>query len=124
MGTQFSWFYDVLTVALIVGFLYVGGKRGFIRSVILIAGYVISFILAFAISKSAAPVIYEKFVQPRIVSAIEKNIEKVDITTEIKKALGLDTLEIDIPKEELISFIKVLHKMADNIDSLSLNNEQ
>ena len=60
----------------------------------------------------------------------QKMIHLTEKAVEVKEAItkiaieSTDHIIKDIPKEELISFIKVLHKMADNIDSLSLNNEQ
>ena len=60
----------------------------------------------------------------------QKMIHLTEKAVEVKEAITKIALEStdhiikDIPKDELISFIKVLHKMADNIDSLSLNNEQ
>ena len=101
MGIQFAWFFDVVVVALLLAFLYIGGKRGFIRSVIMIAGYIISFILAFFISSTASPMIYEKYVQKNVVTMVEHNINNIDIAGEVQKSLGLESMGITVDKQEI-----------------------
>lgn len=105
MGTEFSWFYDAVTAALLLVFIYVGGKRGFIRSFIMIAGYLLSFAAAYFISDTATPVVYEKFAQDKIVSIIEDKIENINITSEVKNALDLDALGITVQDEEIRGLI-------------------
>lgn len=101
LGIQFAWFFDAVLVALLLISLYIGGKRGFIRSVLMIAGYILSFAAAYFVSTTAAPIIYEKFAQEKIVSVIETNIGNINVTGEIKNALGLDEMGITVEDEEI-----------------------
>lgn len=106
MGTQFAWFYDVAAAAILLICLYAGGKRGFLRSIILIAGYFLSFAAAYSISDSASPALYEKFVQPKVISIIQDKIENINVTGEVKKALGLESMGITVEDEEINSLIR------------------
>ena len=103
--TQFEWFYDVAVAALLLIFLYVGGKRGFIRSVLMLVGYIVSFAAASFVSSVATPILYEKFAQDKIVSIIEGNIENINIMNELKSVLGLDKLGITVQDEEINSLL-------------------
>lgn len=105
MGTQFAWFYDAVAAALLLIFLYAGGKRGLIRSVLMVIGYILAVFAAQFVSKTAAPILYEKFAQEKIVSIIEENIENINITNEIKKVLGFETLGITVEDEEIKNII-------------------
>lgn len=60
----------------------------------------------------------------------QKMIHLTEKAIEVKEAITKIALDStnqiikDIPSSELINFVKVLHKMAENIDSLSSNNER
>lgn len=60
----------------------------------------------------------------------QKMIHLTEKAIEVKEAITKIALDStnqiikDIPSSELINFVKVLHKMAENIDSLSSKNER
>lgn len=88
MGTEFVWFFDIAVVAILLIFLYSGGKRGFLRSIILIAGYFISFFVAFSLSGKLAPPIYDGFARPLVISSIEKKLDSIDIAEELQRSIN------------------------------------
>ena len=88
MNNNYSWFFDVFTAAILLFYLYTGGKRGFVKSILFIAGYLVSFVLAFFISGSASPVIYDDFIKPKVISTVEKELDQMDITSEIQRTLN------------------------------------
>jgi uncharacterized membrane protein required for colicin V production len=106
LGSQFAWFFDAVTGALILIFIYVGGKRGFVRSFLMIAGYFLSLVAAYYVSRAAAPVIYDKLLSERIVSAIEEKIENINVADEVKKALNLESMGVTLEDEEVKSVVE------------------
>ncbi len=106
MGSQFAWFFDAFTVALILIFMYVGGKRGFIRSFLMIAGYFLSLVAAYYVSRATAPIIYDKLLSERIVSSIEGKIENINVADEVKKALNLEGSGVTLEDEEVKSVVE------------------
>lgn len=101
MGTQFAWYYDVVVAAIILIFIYIGGKRGFVKSVALILGYIAAFLLSYFVSAISAPIIYEHALQPKITEIITERIDNIDIVGELKKALNSEELGITFESDEL-----------------------
>ena len=79
MGTDFFWFYDVILAAILIGMLFVGAKKGFVRMVLNLAAFVASFVIALMISNGVSGWIYDSF--------ISKPLEQ-SISTSINDALG------------------------------------
>jgi len=67
MGTQFSWFYDILLVAILLGVTYGCTRKGFAAGVINFVGTLLGFALALFVSGPAAAQIYDNFISPGIV---------------------------------------------------------
>lgn len=106
MGTQFAWYYDVVVAAILLIFLYIGGKRGFLKSFVLIAGYIAAFLLSYFVSSIASPIIYEHTLQPKITEIITEKIDNIDILGELKKSLDSEELGITFENDELSAVIK------------------
>jgi len=77
MGTEFWWFYDVMTVAIVVGIVYKCTRKGFMSSIAGFIGTAVSFIAALLISGSLAGTVYDNFVYEGIA-------EKINFTSESK----------------------------------------
>ncbi len=67
---------DVIIIAIIAISVIVSAKFGFVRTVIEVVGFICVFYLAFSVSKPIANYIYEKSVEPSIVSSAEESIGK------------------------------------------------
>lgn len=85
MGTHLFWFYDAVVVALLLLNIYSGGKRGFLKSVVLILGFAASVLTAWIVSSAAAPAVYENFIQEKTTVLIEEQLKDIDIAGDLKK---------------------------------------
>lgn len=85
MGTQLFWFYDAVVVALLLINIYSGGKRGFLKSVVLILGFAASVLVSWIVSSAAAPAVYENFIQEKTTVLIEERLKDVNIAGDLKK---------------------------------------
>jgi uncharacterized membrane protein required for colicin V production len=96
MGTDFFWFYDVILAAILIGMLFVGVKRGFVRMVLNLAAFVASFVVALLISDGVSTWVYDSF--------ISKPLEQ-SISTSINDALGDNVVtqlgKIDMDKAKI-----------------------
>lgn len=75
MGTQFWWFYDAAAAAIMLVCIFLGGKKGFMKSVFSAAGCILAAVIAFAVSGTAAESIYKGTIQDSNAKKIERNIE-------------------------------------------------
>ncbi|MBE6879595.1 MAG: CvpA family protein [Ruminococcaceae bacterium] len=79
MGTEFFWFYDVILIAVVIGMIFLGVKRGFVRMLLSLVSVAVAFVAALIISDSVSSWIYESFV--------EQNL-KTSITDTVNDAIG------------------------------------
>lgn len=79
MGTQFGWFYDVMTVAVVIGVIYKCARKGFMSSLAGFIGTVLSFVLALCLSGMLAEYVYDSVVYDGVA-------EKINYTAENQKS--------------------------------------
>lgn len=121
MGTEFAWFYDVALVGVIIAFIYIGGKRGFLRTIIMLVGYIIAIIGGSLISKEISPIIYKNYLQEKTQKVVEKNIEDINIKEIIRKILKEQNVNIEIPDSDIDKIIKENDDLAEGFSSYAAN---
>lgn len=96
MGTEFFWFYDVILAAILIGMMFIGAKKGFVRMVLRLCAFAASFVIALMISNGVSGWIYDSF--------ISKPLEQT-ISTSINDALGDNVVtqigKIDMEKAKI-----------------------
>lgn len=80
---------DLIIVSLILICVLIYAKRGFVKSVFGVLGFVAAIVLSFAFSSPLANLVYDKAVEPAICSVIETTIH--DTTDDINSAV-IETL--------------------------------
>lgn len=132
MDAQFSWFFDAAVICLFLIFIYIGGKRGFIGSVLILCSYIVSLLLALTVSKTLSPVIYDRLISEEISSSIETKISDLDIAYEVQKAINRENLGIEIDKDTVSEIIgnsqgsiaeTVKNKVVSEIEGTGKNSE-
>ncbi len=73
---------DIIIVAIIVLFIIVSAKKGFVKTVIEFVGLLAALYLALTLSTPLADFTYEKAVEPAVTSTINTAIENVSETAE------------------------------------------
>lgn len=101
MGQGFAWFFDVAIIAIIIVCIYAGGKKGFCRTAILLLGYVIASIGGYFISMSVSPIVYDNFLQTRVESIVQNNLEEFSIRNQIKDLVEQQNIGVEIPDSEI-----------------------
>ncbi len=132
------WILDVLLLAIAAVWAVIGAKRGFVRTFIELAGYVVILVLAMNIAQPASQGIYNKLIRPQIEKAVQEavpstladidlsnaddSVEQVfeklpDSVTGLLKANGIDAEAIkqSIADADDFSVAAVSEKIADSI---------
>ena len=88
---------DILLIAVIVLFIILGAKKGFLAVAITFAGYVASIVLAFYLSSALSNVVYNQFFKTSVETKVYYKIHDLDITKNIDRIFE-DAVQI-IPYE-------------------------
>ena len=117
MGTEFFWFYDFILAAILIGMMFIGAKKGFVRMVLSLCAFAASFVIALMISNSVSGWIYDSF--------ISKPLEQT-ISTSINDALGDNVVtqigKIDMEKAKINGkSIDSLELKADKAGKVTVN---
>lgn len=78
MGTEFWWFYDVLILTIAACLLYNAVERGFNKLVFRLAGFVLSFVIAFFASAPLGNLAYRSIFKDNITTQIQTDITETD----------------------------------------------
>ncbi len=66
---------DVILVAVVLVFAFISAKRGFVRTVIELAGWLLAVVLAFSVSGAVADYVYDDIVAPKITESLVQAVE-------------------------------------------------
>ena len=83
MGEKFAWIFDVLVIAIVLFCIYSGMKKGLVKTVLVLVGYLVAAAGGFFISKAVAPVIYNNFLEDKVSGIMEDIIDKINIKSSI-----------------------------------------
>jgi uncharacterized membrane protein required for colicin V production len=102
MGTQFSWFYDLLIVAIVLGITFRCVKRGFVSSVVGLVSVAAAFVISIILSGFLSAMIYENFVKEQALRHIDSSIGGMVGDTALSRLSGeVDPSQILIGGEPL-----------------------
>ena len=73
---------DVMVIAIVAVTVYFSAKRGFVRTLIEVVGFVAAFLIAFTVSSPLANATYDRIVEPSIVSTAENAVDGGDEVAE------------------------------------------
>ncbi len=101
MGTQFSWFFDVAVIGIILVCVYLGGKKGFLKTAILLVGYLVAVFGGFIIAKAVSPYVYDNYLKSRTEKAVQENLKDFDMKKQIKDMFKEQNVGVEIPDSEI-----------------------
>lgn len=131
MGTQFWWFFDAAAAVIVLIAVFIAGKRGFSKSIVVSVGCILGIIFSASISGGAAGAIYKTTAKPSNVKDIEHALEDFSITGETK--IYIETLGYNVKvKEEKLTEIfagggdinAALYKYINNINGRTVDTEE
>lgn len=99
--SSLAWFYDVFAIGLVVAMLYVGAKKGFVKTVLILASYIVALVGGYLIADPLSVSIYDKFVADKAYELVEENYDKIDVNALIKNQIQAQGYDIEIDDEKL-----------------------
>jgi hypothetical protein len=127
MGTEFSWFYDLLVVIIIAGVTFRCFKRGFVSTLVGLVAVIASFVLALFLSSLAANAIYDNFIRERAINYIDKSFEDITDAQQLVMLPEIDLSRIMINEvsqsgELIRSFpLSEIDKTLDTVGKIDVN---
>lgn len=123
---------DIAAAAVIIIFVIAGSRRGAVRMLISLIGYIAAFAAAVFVSNAADGYVYDSLVKPFVMSAMEEKAEELSETYFAPEALseifsengiGLDGGQLDMLNAEGEAYEKVLtnEKFHDTLNSVFIN---
>lgn len=123
---------DIAAAAVIIIFVFVGSRRGAVRMLISLVGYIAAFAAAVFVSNAADDYVYDTFVKPAVMSAMEAKAEELSETYLTPENLGkilaengaeLDGEQLDILISGGEAYEKVLtdERFRDTLNSVFIN---
>lgn len=122
MATKLWWFYDALIIGIALISLYVGAKRGLMRSVVLVVMTVISFGISWLGCEVASPVIYERFLKEPISAALEDASSKTDPISVVTSSISSGGYGVEMTGDEIRGVISKTGDFFKNIAGEIKNN--
>lgn len=94
MGAQFWWFYDVIAIAAVLVCIFLTVKKGLMKAIVSLVGYILSVIIAMSVSASFTTLLYNRIIMPSNVKKLDSALQRVDISGEI--ATYINTLGYNV----------------------------
>lgn len=131
MGSQFWWFYDVLTLAIILVCAFIWGRKGAMKGVFAAVGGVLSLMLAFGISGAVSDGLREIAVKSGDVRKLEQNLSPDTFCDEMAVYLENMGYSIKVDRKKLgdildktdVQYDEAIAKYINNINSSRLEND-
>lgn len=123
---------DIAAAAVIIIFVFVGSHKGAVRMLISLIGYIAAFAAAVFVSNAADDYVYDSFVKPVVMSAMESKAEELSETyltpESLGKILSENGAELDGDRLDMLiaggeAYEKVLtdEKFRDTLNSVFIN---
>lgn len=112
-----SYLIDLIIVAIIGICVFLSAKKGFVKTVVELIGFVLAVAISFSVSSGLADVTYQKLIEPKISETVTTAIEKSENDIENKAWNSLPDIIIENAEKFGISFEKFQKTIEDNISS-------
>lgn len=99
------WFYDVFVIGIAIIFLFVGYKRGFLRSAVYIVLVVASFVVSWFVAEVSGPMVYDKVFKERVISAFTENANNKRPEAIVSQAVSGGDYGVEITEDEVSTII-------------------
>ncbi len=122
MASGLSWFYDILIIGILLICLYLGAKRGLMRSVALAVLICVSIAFSWLCCTVASPVIYEKCLKTPIINALKDASSKTDPLNIVSSAVSSGGYGVEMTNSEVQGVISQSGDFFANIAGEIKNN--
>lgn len=117
MGTQFSWFFDIALIAVLIGCFFVGIRKGFLSIMLGLLALAVAFSVALFASDGIAYAVYDNIISKAITEEIRNQVDSLTgngLLSQIK-SVNMNMARIN---GRLLSDMEIQH---DNVGKISLD---
>ncbi|MBQ8623733.1 MAG: CvpA family protein [Oscillospiraceae bacterium] len=115
MAAQLYWFYDALIIGIFLIFLYIGGRRGFLRSVVFLVLVVLSIVVSWLGAEIASPIVYDNFIKEHVTQALTKSSQETSPADIAFEAITEGDYGVEMTDTELDSVLSSAGDFFNNI---------
>ncbi len=106
MASDLFWFYDALALGILLITLYMGAKRGLMKSVVLIVLTVLSIVISWFGAEIASPIIYDELIKEHVVSGLAQSSESTDPVRVTSEAISEGDYGVEISDSDIEGIIE------------------
>lgn len=122
MDTGYWWVYDLMTVVVVIGCMVVSAKRGFLKTLIIIVGYLLACAGGFFVANKYADSIYDKYVSGHCEEYVEENITDFNVRNQIREVLAQENIPVTFTDQQIDEIVNKGGTVSDGvIDFLAEN---
>lgn len=118
-----SLIFDILVAGAFIIGISVNARRGLVKSILLVFGYIISIWLAGVIAGQFSERFYDKFLDRKLSEKIQTETEKLDSAKLIKDKLFDEKLSVEVDTEEVREVILKDGDMVENLAVLAISKK-
>lgn len=95
------WFYDACVIGIIIIAVYLGAKKGLMKSVVMVVLVVVSFVASWFLAEAAGPFVYDKFIKDKITNAFMESAENKDPAGIVSSAISSGNYGVDMTPDDV-----------------------
>lgn len=117
MGTQFFWIFDAAVAAILIGFIFMGVKKGFVSVLLGLVSLILAFCIALFTSEGIAEAIYDNMMSDAITEEVKSQIDGLIGDGLLSELKGVDIGKAKVNGRPLSEIIDG----QDNIGKISID---
>ena len=106
MASDLFWFYDALALGILLITLYIGAKRGLMKSVVLIVLTVLSIVISWFGAEIASPIIYDELIKEHVANGLTQSSESTDPVRVTSEAISEGDYGVEISDSDIEGIIE------------------
>ena len=131
MGVQFWWFYDVIAVAVILVSIFLSVRKGLIKTIAALTGFVLSAVIAFSAGTPIAELLYEQSAKNSNIKKFDLSLENMDFVSDLGNYIETLGYDVRVDSDELRKAFydeddpeKKIYKYINNINGKKADEEK
>lgn len=106
MASDLFWFYDALALGILLITLYIGAKRGLMKSVVLVVLTVLSIVISWFGAEIASPIIYDELIKEHVANGLTQSSESTDPVRVTSEAISEGDYGVEISDSDIEGIIE------------------
>lgn len=115
MAAHLHWFYDALVIGILLIFIYIGARNGFMKRLVFMVLVIASLVVSWLGAEIAAPIIYDEFIKEQVSASLNKNSKDTDPTEIAFEAISEGDYGVEVTDTEVSGIMSESGDFFDNV---------